>query len=96
MSLELRLRGPWWINQSRLDTSVSSQGGEILANGAVVVTLSAYSFFPDREAQMTIPWDLYPMYAGIPPANEAIPQFLIGNNEGSARSYDVQWRHVNP
>ncbi len=92
----MRLRGPWRIHQSRLDTSVSSQGGVVAGNFTVVVTLSAYSFFPDIEAQAPILWNLYPMAVGTPSANEAIPQFLLHNKYVNPRLYDVQWRHVNP
>ncbi len=92
----MRLRGPWLVHQSRLDTSVSSQGGTVPASVGVVVSMSAYSFYPDREAQMTLLWDLSPMYAGIPSADEASPQFLLINNDPAPRVYDIQWRHVNP
>ncbi len=92
----MRLRGPWLINQSRLDTSVSSQGGMVGANSAVVVTLSAYSFFPDRETQMLTLGAIAPMFAPVPSANEGVPQFFLVNNDGTPRLYDVEWRHINP
>ena len=92
----MRLRGPWRINQSRLDTSVSSQGGAIGADLGVVVSLSAYSFFPDMEAWLTNLWELSPMFAIVPLADADSPQFILLNRDPSPRLYDVQWRHVNP
>lgn len=91
----MRLRGPWLINRSRLDTSTSSQGGTILANTAVVISMNPYSFFPDREGRMTALWDLSPMFGITPAADADAPQFLFFNNDPSDRPYDTAWRHVN-
>ena len=96
----MRLRGPWLINRSRLDTSTSSQFGTIAAGGIVQVNVDGYAFWCDMNMVLTL--DLFITPALVfstppPPGFPDAPRFTIRNDDSmNDRDYLVGWRFINP
>lgn len=93
----MRLRGPWIIRGAGLDTSISSQSGQIAANGRVPVPLSPYTFYPGiihggvfSEVSLHVQLNL------VFPPNADLPFLRLANLSGFIVPYGVEWRHVNP
>ena len=85
------------VTSGKIVTTESSQGGSLGAGASVNVSLSAFSFFPDLEAnQITADlFDFRPIDTATPAADADAPEFELTNTGGLARNYDVAWRHIS-
>lgn len=85
------------VKQFKIGTSESSQSGTISGNAVVLVTLSAYSFFPNVIHDGAGDPDQISMHAfAVAGAGDAdIPRFALENTQAQSRAYDIDWRHVD-
>ncbi len=93
----MRLRGPWIVRGSIIDTSISSQSGTILPNGQVNLVMNDYTFFPATlhrllltHVRMCVPLDF------IFPLDVEIPQLQLWNGGWANAPYEAAWRHISP
>ena len=93
----MRLRGPWIVRGSRLDTSISGTSGFIAAFGDVQIPMSPYTFYPAclHSRSGTTLWVGVP-FGSLAGVDADSPSVLFKNSMGSTVSYAVKWRHVNP
>ena len=100
MRNEVRLRGPWLINRSRLDTSTASQFGTIPKSSIVSVAVDGYAFWCDMRMVLTLDLFIVPdlvFSTPPPPGAPDAPRFTIKNDDSmNDRDYLVGWRFINP
>lgn len=93
----MRLRGPWIVRGSLLDTSVSSQSGTIGADSEVSLAMGPYTFFPSiihRRGGSFV--NLRVRYHFFFPPSADVPILMLYNPPGANAPYIAKWRHINP
>ncbi len=88
------------VTQAKINTTMSSQSGNIGIQSKVLVALDTFSFFCDTEADMpvsaTLDVDMVANFIAVPAANAFFPRFDLRNMDtGSTRDYEVAWHHVD-
>lgn len=88
------------VTRAKIKDGISSQSGSIPTQGKVTVSLDAWAFFPELEADMpvsaTLDVQVLPKFKAVPAGSVNFPEFDLRNEDtGSARNYDVDWRFID-
>lgn len=93
----MRLRGPWCVCGTGIETSVSSQSGTILGGWTVNLVMNPMTFFPDMLHRRLANFvNIVVRLDFIFGVDADLPKLSLYNPPGAGAPYAAEWRHINP